>query len=53
MTGERGRTDKALGHRLRRMRNESMNPVAQYDQAASGPKPNVAKVLCADSSSDG
>ncbi len=42
VTGERGRTDKALGHRLRRMRNESMNPVAQYDQAASGPKPNAS-----------
>lgn len=39
---ERGRTDKALGHRLRRMRNETMNPIAQHDQAAAAPKPNAS-----------
>jgi GNAT-family acetyltransferase (TIGR03103 family) len=39
---ERGRTDKALGHRLRRMRNETMNPIAQHDQAAAVPKPNAS-----------
>ncbi|MCO6389817.1 N-acetylglutaminylglutamine synthetase [Aliihoeflea aestuarii] len=42
VAAERGRTDKALGHRLRRMRNETMNPIAQHDQAAADPKPNAS-----------